>query len=183
MKGFMFNQFFDYVEQTMSYSIIDKIIGKCNLESGGAYTSIGTYSSQEMLSLVAALSEETNQPVHQILLNYGEYLFGIFCKKYPQFIQEKSNVFQFLSSVETYIHTEVKKFYKDAQLPHFACTQVSPDQFIMVYTSSRPLTDLAEGLISGCIKYHQEDITISREDIAVKHGAKAKFTLTRKGRA
>jgi len=164
----------------MSYDLVDKIIMKSNLKSGGAYTSIGTYDANEFLRLISSLSEETKQPANEILIAYGVHLFKIFSLKYPQFFTRKTSVFEFLANVEPCIHMEVKKFYIDADLPHFQSTALSPDKFVMLYTSSRPLADLAEGLIKGCIDYHQENIEVRREDIPVNKGAKAKFTLTKR---
>ncbi|MDF1930095.1 hypothetical protein PGH45_08495 [Legionella pneumophila] len=49
----------------------------------------------------------------------------------------------------------------------------------MIYTSSRPLADFAEGLIRGCIKYHKENMTIVRENLPAKTGFKVRFVLTK----
>ncbi len=179
MKGIIFNEFLEFVEKTMSYDMVDKIILKADLPSKGAYTRIGTYNSYELFELVSALHEETNIPIKDILYRYGIYLFSIFILKYPQFFQAQTTVFEFLDGIESHVHIDVKKFYPDADLPYFETTYVSPNQFIMVYTSSRPLADLAEGLIQGCINYHNEKINIKREDIEVSRGTKAKFILTK----
>lgn len=180
MKGLVFNEFLDFVEQTMSYEMVDTIITKSNLKSRGIYTSIGTYDAQELLDLISALSDETHVSSKHIQINYGKFLFKTFAKKYSHFFQHKPTVFQFLNTVETHIHADVKKYYPDATLPHFKCTEIPPDKFIMVYTSVRPMADLAEGLIIGCISYHEENITIHREDIPLKNKTCAKFTLTKR---
>lgn len=179
MKGIIFRGFLDFVETSSSYEMVDKIILKCNLPSGGAYTTIGTYDTNELFHLVKAFSEETNIPVSTLFQQYGEYMFNKFVTDYPLFFNKASNTFEFLTNVETHIHQEVRKIYPDASLPHFQCEALSPNIFVMVYTSSRHLADLAEGLIKGCIKHHKENIVVQREDIAVDSGSKAIFTLTK----
>lgn len=88
-------------------------------------------------------------------------------------------MFQFLEALETHIHFEVKKLYDYTELPHFECQYHSQNQMEMIYTSSRPLADFAEGLIKGCIKYHKENMTIVRENLPAKTGFKVRFVLTK----
>ena len=180
MKGLIFTEFLEFVEQKNSYEIVDKIILKAQLEHGGAYTTLGTYDIQELLRLIQSYSAETNLSSKQILIEFGEYLFLKFNAYYPYLFKEKTTTFQFLNSVDNYIHIEVNKLYKGAELPQFECKIISPSKFIMIYSSSRPLADLAEGLIRGCIKYHHEDVDISREDFSPAKGYQTQFTLIRK---
>ena len=49
----------------------------------------------------------------------------------------------------------------------------------MIYHSSRPLADFAEGLIMGCLKYFGEQIDLEREDLPGENGTAARFVLTR----
>jgi hypothetical protein len=73
---------------------------------------------------------------------------------------------------------EVRKLYPDAELPRFTCRRLAPQRMEMVYRSSRPFTDFAEGLIRGCAAHFGEPIRIERHDLS--HGAEhaARFTLT-----
>lgn len=177
MKGLVFTEFLDFVEQKFSPELVDKIIEKSGVASGGAYTAVGTYPPEEMLKLLEALSEEVNTPISELLKTYGYHLFSVFSEVYPQFFKEKKSSFEFLSSVEDYIHIEVRKLYPDAELPTFDCDTSVPGKMTMLYTSKRPLADLAEGLIKGCIDYHKENIEVSRKDLPTETGAKTLFTL------
>ena len=58
----------------------------------------------------------------------------------------------------------VRKLYPDAQLPSFECTS-EPGRLAMLYRSTRPFADLAEGLIMGCIEHLGECIDVQREDL------------------
>ncbi|KGP63360.1 guanylate cyclase [Legionella norrlandica] len=179
MKGIIFNEFLNFVEKTESYAIVDQIIMDSHLKSEGAYTTIGTYSPKELFQLVKALSEKNGKSASMILQEYGEYLFEVFRKKYPQFFRRKISVFQFLEELETRVHFEVRKLYDHTELPSFECRYLKPTQLEMIYTSSRPLADLAEGLIRGCIHYLKENIAIVRENLPAKTGFRAKFLLTK----
>ena len=75
MKGIVFTEFIEMVEAEFGFKTAQTIIEKSNLESGGAYTSIGTYNHSEMIELVSNLAIETNSNVKDLLLEYGKYLF------------------------------------------------------------------------------------------------------------
>ncbi|MEK0435552.1 MAG: hypothetical protein RL369_1601, partial [Pseudomonadota bacterium] len=59
MKGIVFREFIDMVESQFSLETADAIIQASSLSTHGAYTTVGTYPHQEMVDLVANLSERT----------------------------------------------------------------------------------------------------------------------------
>lgn len=179
MKGVVFDEFVDMVEAHFSAEMADRIINASNLASGGAYTSVGTYDHGELIELVRHLSDETGTPVPELLRTFGEYLFKRFYILYPSFLAEHGSTFELLASLDKKIHVEVKKLYPDAELPRFAHRMGGPGKMILTYRSRRPLADLAEGLIRGCIHHYDEPIVLAREDLPVQEGAHTCFTLTR----
>ena len=44
MKGIVFTEFFELVEDKFGLEVVQQIIDECKLESEGIYTSVGTYS-------------------------------------------------------------------------------------------------------------------------------------------
>jgi len=97
MKGIVFTEFLEMVEDHFSIDMVDNLIDDCDLPSGGAYTAVGTYSHEEIVALVSALSKRTNTPVSQLLKVFGEHLFGQFAKNYSSFFSHTSNTLHFLS--------------------------------------------------------------------------------------
>lgn len=178
MKGIVFSEFIEFVEDRFSPEIADDIIEASDLSTGGAYTSVGTYDHKELLQLVSNLSEITHTPVQELVCAYGRHLFGRLSITYPQFIAKTESTFTFLQHVDDHIHVEVYKLYPEAELPRFEYEFPRSDQMVMIYSSTRPLADLAEGLIQSCIEYFGEDITVEREDLFSEEGTMAKFTLT-----
>jgi hypothetical protein len=54
----------------------------------------------------------------------------------------------------------------------------------MSYRSSRPLADLAEGLIQGCIEHFDDPVRVVREDLPGAPGTAARFVvIPERGRA
>ena len=132
--------------------MLDEIIETSNLPSKGIYTSVGTYSHQEMVTMLGKFSELTKIPIPEALRMFGKRLFNYFFNQYPDFFIPNQHVFDFLESVEHHIHVNVLKLYPNAQLPHFKCTKVNEQTFIMEYHSDKHLEWLAVGLIEGALK-------------------------------
>lgn len=179
MKGIVFTELIEMVETTFGADIMDEVIDECDLESGGAYTTVCTYDHKELIEIVSKLSEKTDIPTKDLIVKYGHYLFFRFHKMMPQFFEEPKTTFDFLESVHGYIHVEVKKLYPDATLPNFKTDRKENTQLIMTYTSRCPFADFAEGLIQGCIEFYKENITFQTEDKNTKEEYSRVFTLTK----
>jgi Haem-NO-binding len=179
MKGVVFTEFLDMVEARFGAQCVEDIIDSSNLPSGGMYTTVGTYEHGEMVALVQALSKQSQLSVPTLLKVYGEHLFGRFAALYPMFFLDQSNAIDFLSGIEDVIHTEVKKLYPDAQLPRFEVLYKSNERLELLYISAHQFEDLAEGLISGCIKHFGKDLTCTRREevTAPGSGSRVHFTI------
>ena len=85
MKGIVFREFIDMVEEQFSREILDRIIDLSHLATGGAYTAVGTYDHREIVELVGHLSGETGIAVPGLMRVFGQHLFGRFAQIYPRF--------------------------------------------------------------------------------------------------
>ncbi|MBL3527673.1 MAG: heme NO-binding domain-containing protein [gamma proteobacterium endosymbiont of Lamellibrachia anaximandri] len=179
MKGIVFSEFLEFVEQQFGADFVDDMIELADPASRGAYTSVGTYDHKEIIQLVVALSELTKIPGSDLVVIFGKHLFGRLAATYPQLLEGAETLFPFLQSIENHIHVEVRKLYPDAELPQFTCDFPGPRQMSMTYHSKRPFADLAQGLIEGSLDHFNEDITIEREELPVVDGFSTRFLLTR----
>lgn len=179
MKGVVFVEFSEMVEETFSPEMLDEIIQSTAPASSGAYTAVGTYPHGEMIDLVTELSARTQIPVPELLRTFGRHLMGRFGTLYPEFFEGVTGAFEFLLTLEDHIHQEVLKLYPEAELPSFDYERPDDHRLVLTYRSTRPFADLAEGLLQGCIEYWQEDLELSREDLEGSPNTHARFTLTR----
>jgi hypothetical protein len=179
MKGIVFTELLEMIEAKFGYKTVDELLNETNLPSKGIYTAIGSYDHSEIIILVTKLSEKSNIPVPDLVYAFGRHLFVIFNKSYTQLFEKANNAFDFLSSVENYIHVEVKKLYPDAQLPHFEITRLSDKKMEMIYSSDRKMATLAHGLIDECFAFYNEiaevNITHLTED-----GSRILFEIVKK---
>ncbi len=162
MKGIVFTEFLELVEDKFGLEVVNQIIDGCELDTDGVYTSVGTYSHKDMFKMVAKLSELQNIPVPDLLQIYGEYFFDVLSKGYPQFM-DQPNSFVFLESIDNYIHPEVLKLYPEAELPSFDAKMNSENEMTLLYQSSRKMSDFAVGLIKGAAGYFNEEVIVEKE--------------------
>jgi hypothetical protein len=179
MKGVVFTGFLEMVEARHGARMFDQVIEDARPASGGAYTAVGSYPHEEMVTMLLALSRRTGVAVPDLLRSFGQYLFGHFAAGYPSFFNGVTGAMPFLAGIEDIIHAEVLKLYPDAQLPRFDVEQQGSHRLVLVYHSARHFEDLAEGLIHGCIAHFGEKIEVQRERVGHADGTAERFVLTR----
>lgn len=178
MKGIVFTEFIEMVEQKFSPETADRLLDECDLASGGAYTSVGTYDHREIVSMVVKLSEISDLPVPVLIKAFGYHLFERFVSLYPSFFLGIASAMEFLARIEDIIHAEVRKLYPDAELPRFDVERRDADTLVLTYHSERHLGDLAEGLIESCIHHFGTPLGLVRENLD-QPGQPIRFTISR----
>lgn len=180
MKGIIFTEMIEMVESVFSIEVMEQVFDECELESGGVYTSVGTYPYEDLLQIVTKLSELTKTPVNNLVMAYGDYLFGRFTQLYPQMFEGVTCPLEFLESVEGHIHVEVLKLYTDARLPTLEVERITPDSLRIAYVSPRPLAAVAHALIQGCLKHFGNRYSVERmkADEAGGGETRAEFVVT-----
>ena len=180
MKGIVFTEFLEMVEDKFSPEVADKIIdASSNLSTDGSYTAVGTYHHSELIELVSHLSKEVDVDLALLVETFGIYLFGRFVALYPGFFEENQTTFGFLELIENHVHVEVKKLYPDAELPTFETKRIDDNNLEMIYQSKRPFAPLAYGLMQGCKDYYNEEMDITLEDLGGGENKHVKFTLVK----
>ena len=165
MKGIVFTEFLELVEEKFGLEVVDEIIEKSQLKSQGIYTAIGTYEFSEMLQLLNHLSDNTGISIDNLLLVYGEHLFSVLDKSYPSLMASYNDPIEMLSSIENHIHIEVRKLYEDAELPKFTNVLQTKNKLVINYTSQRELAHFAIGLIKETLGHFNKQGAISMEKL------------------
>jgi hypothetical protein len=179
MKGMVFTEFLEMVEDRWSPDMVDTLLDEVPLESGGSYTSVGVYGHEELVALVQGLSLRVGTPMPDLVRGFGAHLFGRFVAGHPKLFVGIDDAFDFLSRIEDMIHVEVLKLYPDASLPRFDIER-DGDRLTLIYRSSRHFEDLAHGLVEGCLAHYGERADIVRMPIVDAHGPGVRFCVTRR---
>ena len=178
MKGIVFTEFLELVEDKFGLETVDEIIEKSDLESNGVYTAIGTYEFAEMLQLLQHLSAKTNIEIDDLLLVYGEHFFSVLAKSYPGLINSYKDPIDMLSSIENHIHVEVRKIYPEAELPTFEIVEKTDDSLVMIYKSSRAMHHFGLGLMNKTFEHFNSTAIIVLEKIK-EDGTEVRFIINK----
>ncbi len=176
MKGIVFTEFLDLVEDKFGLEMVDHIISQSELESQGIYTSIGTYSFSEMLQLLTHLSDKTDLSIDQLLLTYGEHFFSVIESSYPGLLATYRDPIEMISSIENHIHVEVKKIYPEAELPTFTVIEKTENKLVMDYASGRAMHHFGLGLMNKTFEHFNSKASIILEKIK-EDGTEVRFEI------
>ncbi|MFT6199455.1 MAG: hypothetical protein ACJARP_002394 [Vicingaceae bacterium] len=162
MKGLIFREFLEMVEEKFNYKMVDQIINDAKDPIDGAYSSVNSYDHTQLVNLVVALHKRTGIALSDLLKAYGEFLFGSIASNYPNLLEEITDPFDMLLNIELLIHTEVKKLYPEANPPGFTGTRLDDKTIELIYNSHRSMGDVAEGLIHGCGAHFGEKFKVEQ---------------------
>ena len=178
MKGIIFTEFLDLVEEKFGLAMVDEIITQSNLPSEGIYTAVGTYEFSEMISLITNLSDNTKISTDDLLMVYSEHLFKALIKTHPNLVEHYKDPMSLLASIENHIHVEVQKLYPDAQLPTFDLVSRTENEMVMIYKSNKALYMLGKGLMQETFKLFKVEGDITFKKLK-EDGTEVEFTITK----
>lgn len=113
MKGLLFTELLEMVEEDFGYSTANAIVLNAGLSSKGIYTSARTYHRNEMSLLFERLHHYTKLPFEELAKSFGRHLCKRMLIAYPQHIPYLNRVFAFITKKESspvfeYLHCDGK---------------------------------------------------------------------------
>ena len=154
MKGIVFNLFEEVVVDEYGEDCWDDLLDAAGL--AGAYTSLGSYPDDEVIGLVGAASSALGLAPADILRWFGRNAMPKLAVRYPHFFTAQTNSRDFVLSVNSLIHPEVRKLYAGAGCPNFNFEEGADGALIVGYRSPRRLCRLAQGFIEGAAAHYDE---------------------------
>ncbi len=183
MKGVIVGSFTGWVEQTRGLPVCDAIIEavKPDLTTGGAYTSVGDYPAAEFVKLAEALARREGRTAADIMREFGRDAYGALASLHPAMVEGMSDIASLLGSIETVIHTDVRKLYPDSQPPLITAEVLADGDIAVTYRSHRHLTALCHGLIEGAVAAFPAPATVILTAESQAQGAcEAHFVVRRR---
>ncbi len=177
MKGIVFVELLAMAEDAFGEAVVDGVIDRADLPTKGAYTAVGSYSCDELMTLVRGFSAQSGIPGSELQRLFGHWMMNSFVRHYPDFFVGRTGSLDMLSAIEDEIHVEVRKLYPDADLPNFDIVRPDENSMQMTYRSPRPLADFCQGLIEGCVEHFSETAEIDRVDRSSLKGTVADFNI------
>ena len=148
MIGTIFVEFIDHVEAKYGLDTVDQIVDQLDgkLSTGGAYTTVGNYPHGELLALATALCSIDGKAMPEIVRDFAEHLMQVFYDGHSSYFGSSPDVFDFLISVGSVIHADVRKLYPEARPPRVSGELQADGTLLLHYESYRPLAELALAL-------------------------------------
>ncbi|WP_260261855.1 heme NO-binding domain-containing protein [Vibrio intestinalis] len=164
MKGIIFTEFMDLVEEKFGLEVLDKVLTEAGDE--GIYTSVGSYDHRDLVKLIVQLSKESGVSPEDLQKVFGQSVFNNLYSTLPQSasLSECKNSFQFVRLVEDYIHVEVKKLYAEANPPKFEFISETESELVFDYRSARCMSHVCLGLVEGCAEHFGESLNIEMDE-------------------
>jgi heme-NO-binding protein len=166
VTGVVLTELVEFVETRLGVGLPD-----------ASFSAAVRYDTATFLGVVDRAAAAAGLTRRVLLERFGVHLFGRFAALYPVFFVGGSAM-DLLRQINTYVHGEVQKLYPDAEFPAFDVHAPAPGRLELSYRSSRPLADLADGLIRGCVAHFGEPIRVERHDPPDAGGHAARFVLT-----
>jgi Haem-NO-binding len=158
MKGIVFNLLEEVVLRQYGSETWDDLLDGAG--AAGSYTSLGNYSDEEMQRLVVTAATTLDLTPAAVLRWFGQQAMPILAERYPQFFDRHDSARNFILSVNSIIHPEVRKLYAGASCPFFHFREGGNGALMMGYQSSRKLCDLAHGFVEGAAAHYREQVAI-----------------------
>ena len=158
MKGIIFNVTEKAVTELLGEDAWDDLLDDAGLE--GDYTALGTYADEDLLALVSAAATKTGHDPADVQRLVGRHALPHLVASIEEFLDADLDVFDFLASIHSIIHVEVKKLDPDANPPDVIPERISNDELQLTYRSDRGLSPLAEGLILGAGDHFGQPVAI-----------------------
>ena len=122
MKGIIFNVAEKAVTELLGPDAWDDLLEDADLD--GDYTALGTYPDDELLALVSAAATKTGHDPADVQRLVGRHALPHLVASIEDFLDPDLEVFEFLESVHSIIHVEVKKLDPLAKPPDIGPVRV-----------------------------------------------------------
>lgn len=160
MKGIVFNLLEEAVTTDFGDATWDRLLDDAGLD--GAYTSLGSYDDAEIFRLVEVASKVLQIPPQDVLRWFGRRAMPLLAGRYPAFFAGHPGTRQFLLTLNSIIHPEVRKLYPGASPPVFDFDTSDSETLVIGYNSARRLCALAEGFMVGAAEHYRQQARISQ---------------------
>ena len=93
MKGIIFTSFMEFSEQQLGLEFVEGMLDDLQLSSGGAYTNVGTYPTEELLEMVGYVLERHDLDPNALQQAFGEHTFGVLVARYGKLVEQFQDSF------------------------------------------------------------------------------------------
>jgi Haem-NO-binding len=178
MHGIIFAELQNYAEAKHGRGTWEALLGKAKLKNR-IYLSIQEYPDSELISLVMAACAMTGLSVSAVLENFGQFIVPSLLRMYGHLLKPEWGTIDVIDNTEGTVHAVVRVKNPEAKPPKLKTQRLSPNEVLLVYTSSRQMCGLAIGIGLGLGQHFGEKI-VADQTMCMHKGATRCEILFRK---
>ena len=169
MRGVIFRTYLNFISDRFNHEVLDDILQKDDYPNKGGFSSAGNYKVKYLHSLISNTAYLFSNSKELVLSTFGEYAFKFLLDRFKKLYKNTNtplhtdNAYDFLEQLNVIHFDELKKIYPDAKFPKFDIQRKDTRHIVIEYSSHRNLPHLVYGLIQGCLKYFDENSSLSME--------------------
>jgi len=167
LRGLIFRAYLNFIKDNFGYEELDEILQKDDYPNKGGFSSAGNYKSKYLISLVTHTTHLYGNSKEKVIEAFGKYAFNFLLDRFKKSYKgstsplHTNNAYNFLEKLNVIHFDELRKLYPDADFPKFDINRVDSEHIIIEYSSHRNLPYLVYGLIKGCLKYYNDNSTVT----------------------
>lgn len=169
MHGMIFSELQNYAEAKYGRGTWNALLKKANLETR-MYLAVQEYPDREIISLVMAASGMAGLPVSVVLEDFGQFMVPSLLRMYGHLLRPEWRAIDVIEHTEGTVHTVVRTKSPGANPPRLKTRRLSPNEVLLIYTSSRQMCGLAIGIGKGLGEHFGEKI-VTDETMCMHRGA------------
>lgn len=149
MKGVVFRMLEEFVIREAGPESWESLLEGTPLQTTEPFVGPGTYPDADFFALVKGAAARLEVPMPTAVRAFGRFCLPRLMSAVPGLTDRYRTPKELLLALDGTIHVEVRKLWRDANPPRFACTDTGPGKLDMEYESSRGLCGFLEGLLDG----------------------------------
>ncbi len=139
MLGLIFTEALDFIEEQVGLVGLEEIMAKADLPDGAAFTAVGNYDHEQLVTVVLAASKISGTPAEELMRAFGSWMFPrlVEAHEHAQKLAQKG-LSGFLLGLQSQIHDTLEPLY-DAPHPPSVLAEERGGTIVVEYRSHRPV--------------------------------------------
>lgn len=181
MQGIIFNLLSERVSELWGGPYWEELVGATAGLNNPVFVGPKSYPDEALGAILARITTDKRIATPDLLRSFGRWAFPKLAQAHPAFLRGRSSAKELLKSIETVIHTEVRKLYDDAYLPQIRWEEPDVRTLVLIYSSKRKLCWLAEGLVLGVGDFYREPLIVAQEICVHRGDTECRLIVTNDG--
>lgn len=158
MKGTLIATWIQTAKKLYGEKCVSDAMHSIGWESNRVFKSNDIIDDEKAKELIQKVAANKNVPIEEVWTSIGIENVKTFAGAYPAFFRQE-NLFDFLASMNE-VHRIITEKLPGSRPPFVSIEQVSKNEAVFTYRSSRGLFEYMKGLLKGAILKFGEDVSI-----------------------